>query len=586
MRTKSVVETQINNFFSEINNYIQKINKEEGLNERLWNRVLLEEFIKSKFDGDVKTHPYFLLCSCFEEEAMQEVNKCNETDGGNYKDEIRREIVQVRCRNYSRLQVYFDLTDYIAELDENNDAYTFVPFKEYGSLTEIQDYRLIEKIESLYKSADFSGKVKIAYFGTLKRTKAFEEYFKEKGVDVQFDEYRYVEKPWFECKEKNIKISVKKMADLCNILKEYDMILFLNESYFYKNRQSDQTSVEQNASLFVDWYWKRYLDTPSEHGFSLEKIMCLFEMYHNILQFQTNIDETLSGEYEFNANLLSNLEIVSEHTMNSGDVYIYMQNERVANRNIDERDVCKEEYYDGQNLYVYKISSNNGRPIDKLNRTKIIDRHVSAVDVWKLIKSISNLYYEKYWQDKYSISQLKNSKIEFVGGKQKDKDNFWVYYQLSGDFTDEIKKFVEEIFELSSEKEPIECVRKYIKDMVYGAVLAHAMSVEGLVLSNKIHTSRNVYFEERASDDSKKSELKLTTYSERKAYYNVIDHLNYLRIHDFDQAKRILQYNFKPYIASDLSDDEFEEFMREINSVCKKYGDTESRIFYYSEVFC
>lgn len=583
MKTNNDVK-KIEQFFSEINRCIGLINEEEDLNNLLLARLLLEGQITSGLEEDMDEHPYFLLCDSFVREAMQEVDNCKE-DAGEYKYDIRREIVDVRYQNYSKMHVYCDLTDYIVNRGKAETRKGYIPFKEYGSLTEIQDYRLIEKIESLCKDRGLN-KIKIACLGNLMRTKAFDLYFKEKKIKIELHEYLYQGKSIFYCEEANVELSIKKMSSLQELLENYDLILFLNESYFYKNKQSDKSYDEQNANLFIDWYWRRYQDAKKENDFSLEAIMCLLDMYQRVLQFQRSAGEQLSGEYEFNVDLLNSLEFLAGHLERCGDIYLYMQNERVANRNIDERDVCKEEYYDGKNLYVYKITPADRQNVDSVNsssKNKCLGG--ASVDVWKFIKSISNPYYEEYWGNKYSISDLKDAKVEFVGGRQEDKNRFCVYYRLAGKKTEEIEEYVREILDLASGGEPIACVRKYIKDMIYGAVLSRADSIEGLVLANKIRMSKDVFFEKRDDSDETEMERVLATYSDRKAFYNIIDHLNYLRINDFAQAQRILRYDFKSHIARDLSDSEFESFMREVNRVCKKYGDSQSRVFYYSDVF-
>ena len=97
---------------------------------------------------------------------------------------------------------------------------------------------------------------------------------------------------------------------------------------------------------------------------------------------------------------------------------------------------------------------------------------------------------------------------------------------------------------------------------------------------------KNITFEEKEETNVQRvGRIHLKNYRDRKAYYSIIERLSYARIHDFDQVERILKYDFKTRFAEFMSDEEFSEFMVEINEECKRLGDLASRLYLYSEAF-
>lgn len=193
-------------------------------------------------------------------------------------------------------------------------------FEEYGSLTEIQDIRLIEKIESL-ANGKRNMKPRIAVLGHLKKTDEFEPYLHSKEIFPKIDEFLYQSKDVFYCAAEDRLVELKNIISLKGFLQEYDMIFFLDESYFYKRNQSSKSRDEKQAALYVDIYWKWFQGQQGE--LNLETVSYLFNMYDEALRFLKSADSSISAEREWDSQLLNYLEALEQKYDDCAEVYIY-----------------------------------------------------------------------------------------------------------------------------------------------------------------------------------------------------------------------------------------------------------------------
>lgn len=587
-------EETVKTYFKTIYDLITEISSDSNDIEKTIKLIQLEDHMNNEVpslsDGRlIYSHPYICLCDFYKKEAEREreTRKGADKSKGVYIDMVCREIIDTLYKNRLKVNMYKAGEDYIAKYDEITDTFHWETYEDYGSLTEIQDIRLIEKIDSLSMK---KGKMRprIAYLGTLKRTDDFEAYFNHKGVSPQMDEFLFQNKDVFWCPERNRKVELKNIMSLKNFLQDYDMIFFLDESYFYKRHQSSKSRDEMQAAAFVDFYWQLFQE--KEGKLSLETVSFLFNMYDEALRFLKSEASSISAEREWDSQLLNLLEALVQNNQDSAEVYIYIYNSKIGESSIEHRAVCKEEYYDGKSLYVYKIADGKLEEEDDedYNSLKMMVECLngSSVDIWKFVKSISNSFYKKAF-GQTEIEKWKNSRIEFTGGEQgEDKEDFCVFYRFDQNVSEDMQTFLYELMQIIGDKQELPCIRNYLKNLFYGAVLSRADGIAGLILAYKIRYCKNISFEKKNRiNEQCKMGVRLNTYKKRKAYYSIIERLSYARIHDFDQVERILKFDFKTRFADFLTDEQFVDCMNQINETCKSYGDMVSRLYLYSSVF-
>lgn len=584
-------EEKIVTYFEQTAHLIDEIKQQcEGI-ERTFNLIHLQDLMNNEIvewgeKNPISDHPYICLCKFFKNEAERRLRKNQNRSNEKYINNVREEIINTLYNNRLKADFFKDGEDYIIGFNRESNTFSLELFDEYGSLTEIQDLRLIEKIESL---AMDTGKISphIAVLGKLKKTEEFTSYLDTKGITPLIDEFLYKSKDMFYCSDKETGIELKNIASLTSLLQDYDMVFFLDESYFYKKNQSPQSRDVKLSAINVDIYWKWFLG--SHKRLNMETVHYLFSIYNEALHF-LKCAFSSSMEREWDSQLLDYLEALAQKCEDSAEVYIYIENSKIGEENIEHQAVCKEEYYDGKSLYVYKVSSdkkivnekNQGKPMD--SKEEYING--SSVDIWKFIKSISNNFYKRAFGQP-DLQAWKDARIEFVGGLQDaDKNDFCVYYRFTSNVSEEMKIYLKELMESISDTNELLCIRMYLKKLFYSAVLSRADSVRGLMLAFKIQNCKNITFEEKEETNVQRvGRIHLKNYRDRKAYYSIIERLSYARIHDFDQVERILKYDFKTRFAEFMSDEEFSEFMVEINEECKRLGDLASRLYLYSEAF-
>ena len=514
----------------------------------------------------VKYHPLILMNDIYQEEAEKKLTRLKENSCLEYN--IAKEILESKVANRAKLVLRHGEKDYKLKKDGSLKL-----FETYGSLTDIQEIRIIEKIESIQKRKN-KRNVYVAYFGTLEEKLKVKCYFKDD--DIILDDFKYYEGHFFNNKFGNIELN--DINTLQILLERYDLVLFLDESYFYKKYQSHKTAREDNRALYVDWYWsnaKRYQQDI------LAKMNMYFALYEEARKFLDDKVNVLSSNYEFDDRLFKRLEgLSSKIGEKCADIYLYINYGKIADRSIENENVCKDEMYDGKSINVYKIGGESA----SYNKTV---QNALTIDYWKMIKSISNYYYIDYWKD-YDIRTLKNNYLEIVDGKMKkgnDKTELCIYYYYK--FEDNNKDnnalidFTNALFSIVKGSAGMDCVKSYVKNMLAESILSRADKVADILLAYLIPRKMNIIFEEKEAKNQRQGSQELS-YRKRKMIYNIIEKLDNLLLRDVDQLESTIFYDIKPSFAAEISDNDFYEYLEQINNACKEIGDNDSRLSLYS----
>lgn len=572
-------------FFNEVYEYVEKLaqdNFSDPLKEtelEKWLIVMEPEKLLNRDCSSYSMHPVALMNRWYKDIALEKnKEKCM---GNHVAKNIGDAIILSKVQNRSKMNFRIYEKDYKVSIDEKKVK----PYEEYGSITKIQDIRIITKVENLLRGKRTNA-VKIAVFGELEPVGShFNEYFK--GKSIQIERFLYLDEDIF-CGESSQKtINLKDSEHLHFILTQYDLILFLDESYFYRKGQSHKSFWEENYVRYM-----RILHQKVEEGDTdeIQKINLYYTIYETARKILACREFNMSPQYEFDERLIKRVESISSNCAEDvGDVYFYINGERLADKNIELLNVCKEENYDGINLTVYKVHGNadikeNENIFHKTENIKTI-----TVDLWKLIKSISNLYYVEHW-GQYAIRELMTINIVFKI-RALDKNDLTIQYTIESngnvDLLQKTEEFMKSFLGLISAKNGIVCIKHYLINLLSDALLSRANSVECTLMAYWIPQKENLHFEYVIRDNWELSEEDSGTtisYRERKQVYTIINRLNRLLIRDMEQLERILLMDFKVSYANDMSDWQFIECIKEIHSVCERLGETDSRLYIYTNI--
>lgn len=511
-----------------------------------------------------KYHPLMLMNDIYQEEAEIRLTRLKENSYLEYN--IAKEILKSKVANRAKLVLRHGERDYKLKKDSSLKL-----FETYGSLTNIQGIRIIEKIESIQKRKN-KRNVNVAYFGTLEETLKIKYYFK--NDDITLDEFSYKDKSFFNHKFGCIELN--DINTLKILLEKYDLVLFLDESYFYKKYQSHKTTRESNRTLYVDWYWNKAKQCNQD---ILAKIDMYFSLYEEARKFLDDKVNALSSNYEFDDRLFKRLEALSTKIgENCADIYLYINYGKIADYDIENDNMCKNEIYDGKFINIYRIGN------EHIFHNKTV-QNILTIDYWKIIKQISNNYYINHWEN-YDIKTLKRNYLEIVDFKIKDNDKtvLYIYYRYkfnNEDNQNELIDFTNALFSIVKGSTKINYIKNYVKSMFAESILTCSNNVVDILLAYLIPRKTTIIFKERKSDNHKQN-IQALSYQKRKTLYNTIDKLDNLLLRDINQLKSTIFYDIKPYFATGISDNDFYDYIKQINNACMEIGYNDSRLSLYT----
>lgn len=557
--------------------YFHKLRDRVDELDNAQNPAIELELEKDIWTDDLEQNVRYQLNGLYEMEAERSLAEINRVSASAYICQIREAIVRTKIKNKRKMHVR-----YYGEECRIDDRRIRMPYAESGGLTEIMAIRLIEKI---YARVERTGKkeVEIAYIGALTDTDALVEYCAKDGVEVRLHEYAlrvgseciYVEKDTGE------QLNLKNLLMLSQFVTSNDIVLFLDDASLYRQFQSDKTFRERSRKLYID----RYYELGRKTSDLLKKIGYYSQMYEEVLCYLADRGKILSSKYEFDALLLRNLEkIVQSASDVCADVYCYIgTGGRVENRNIGRMNVCKDEYYEGKSLLVYKIS-NSGAVL----KEKKVDPKVLCVELWKLVKSLGNGFYQKI-NDDIDFWRRWKIEIDFSNVQSEDSDGFFeVPYSFYGEDANaqesyKIGQLLNSVFYMAFENDlELSCVIGYLRTVIASLILCNANCVEGIVMSYLIRHGKKIKFLYNSNMTRKAGNDVPMKYTQRKAVNTIIEGLNAFIIRDVNRKSQILRYNFKERYAPDVEEEQFFNYLAEINSVSKRYGLTSTRMYLYT----
>ncbi len=329
---------------------------------------------------------------------------------------IKKAVQEENLRNRENFYVYGTAGVYYSM--RKDGCRRAIPWQDVGSLTEIDSLRLIEKVRMWAKrNLNRKGskqKVRIAYFGIINDPDNLNEYFKQNRIlpekpdfeiKVTFTRFeriprneRYIFKRTDDAQGKKV-YNLSVLADMKELFRNFDIVLFLDESYFYRQRQWVKELDEKGAADYVKWCLQDLERRSDNANQKNRKISYYQQLYNRAGLWMNGYGEERTSKLGFDTELFDTIE--KAHNPKC-DVYLYISRGKTIGRiNLLTQSICNDERYDGRKLRVYKIMGKDD-PDEKAKTCEAVhvllmqNNVLAAIDLWKLVKSIGRDFSKEF----------------------------------------------------------------------------------------------------------------------------------------------------------------------------------------------
>lgn len=601
-------------------------------------------------------HP---VISLLDEEEQELREKYAEFQGksGNTEWRICRTVMDRYLKQrkemyaYGAGQVYFVREDGSKKPgDEWQSHYEkAVAWSKVGTLTSLDALRLIQKVKIRFKRGELTesdSEIHIAYIGEIKGEQRLQRYFEEASTSgsekgklptkiyftklirqPEYGEYIFArkdDKPENDADYKRI-YNLSSLADMQELFRSFDIVLFLDESYFYKQRQTPKGLFERALKSHIQWCWK---ELERERQLAEEKkrtIRCkercykeryyYKEIYNKVGLWMNGYGKDKSSKLGFDQELFHTMQqAVSEKS----DVYVYISRGKViGDTDLVKQSVCNDELYDGKRILVYKMTRANDLgnssvsdeveellDVVNLSKNKGMGLPLAEIDLWKLAKSIGEEFYQEYFSEKFSHRSLEIWKKTYLDVYADNKNHKKLLFKLR--YTEDmqcdenekgiLEDFVKVYLKIckgedggnGAEHSPY--VKNYLFDLLTKAMVARARSARGIFYAYLLRKKNDfIDFAGIGEDDNRKwvEEKKneninieeLSKIRGRRVIYSAIENLDQVMIRDMEKRVGILKYDFRHEYCPEMDEDVFLRFLDSIKDYCEYTEYTDSRLY-------
>lgn len=531
-------------------------------------------------------NPVIFFNTQYKEYAQEQIA---EDDTDEFTKQIENSIVESKYNNRGAILVYKGDIPFKAR--KTDIGIQYVAWDKYGELTRLQPIRLIEKIEKCFKEKQKEiTTVKVACLGQLADSvtglRELETYFKNKNQEVQIRQFKPTdEKSVFS--DDDYKISLDNFDDLNRMVIDYDLIVLTDNTRFYRRFQSQKNEMEKNNAEYLNVYWNKAQDAKD----IWDKNLYYHLLYQTAVNYYAGHNNTMSVKYEFDEQIIKRFEYVLNNSEQHTDIYCYIsENNVIANRDISDSNVCRDEYYDGKEVIVYKIEKQEkaeGIVSDEYLFEDIIED--TYIDMWKFVKSIGNAFYKnclKTYNFENNIEPWKKCKLilKFSEAK-KIQDKVRIIYGFKCDekeILDQARNLFDSMCGLIY-KSKYTCVKNYLRNLLSSAIMSRSTSVKSVVFAYLFNSGLPVEFVYKAMENTEEVPSQQLHFKDRKSIYVMLEHLSHMIIRNMEFKEMILMTELKAKYMQDTSKHQFESYLQDIHMACETFGDTKSRIYYYTD---
>lgn len=603
----------IDAYFADIASWVEQSSKDFAFGES--GREQLEQWLTVK-SCRINDRNIYIMAPCHPMVYLNDRNAQRLRDRFNaaaVENSIEWKIKKAVLQDYLRInenfyvygtgQVYFSI---------RKDGYRqAIPWTDVGTLTPVSSTRLIEKTRSWIirncNGDDETPDVRIAYMGTVTEVETLTEYYRDNPVVLQNGKRIYPcitmthlkqvprrEKYIFE-RQDNIENSKKiynlaSLSDMKELFSNFQIVLFLDESYFYRQRQSAKSLLEKGAADYVAWCQK---ELERELARELTEDEKETKRYYYCSQIYNRTGLWLNGYGKENTSKLgfdSNLFGMIMQAVNAAcDVYLYIsRGKTVGNIRLPIQSVCNDERYDGKQLFVYRVIEKKGTVAGDNNVSRVIERMLAdsevlaSIDLWKLVKSIGSEFRAALFNDCSTDAATICEQINILKGAilhiavqekegAKPKLQFYLQCQTKEDAKKEmLKSFVQDYLKICMSEKEFTYVKNYLYNLLTAAMVARADSAKGIFYAYLMKKRTLVDLDATVYEGITlpKQETDDLMFRARRTIYSAIQGLDQILVRDLEKRLSILKYEFRHRYCSDVNEETFLLLLDKINEYC------------------
>ncbi len=515
---------------------------------------------------------------------------------------------------YGTGQVYFSV--------RKNKCRQAIPWTDVGTLTPVSSTRLIEKTKSwVVRNCDGEDErptVRIAYIGKVTEETVITEYYRTNPIILQNGKAVYPnviltrlkqvprrEKYIFE-RQDSVEGSKRiynfiSLSDMKELFGNFEIVLFLDESYFYRQRQSAKGLSEKGAASYVKWCRGELENTlvsnlPDEERERRKDYYC-DQIYNRAGLWLNGYDLGDTSKLGFDGRLFS---IIAQAVNSKCDVYLYIsRGKRIGDMKLPIQSICNDERYDGKRLLVYRVTEKRetiagdddiSRTIDRMLKDSLV---IASIDLWKLVKSIGNEFREELFGNRSTdtaviceqIKLLKGAILHVTvqeGNNQKPKLQFHLYRQApEAERNDFLRQFVRDYLKICTEEQEFVYVQDYLYSLLVAAMVARANSAKGVFYAYLMRKKTLVDVDTTVYENIPlpKPESDVSNFRARRTVYSAVQGLDQIMIRDMEKRLSILKHEFRHRYCPDVKEETFLLLLDQINNFCKLAGCTESPLY-------
>lgn len=547
---------------------------------------------------------------------------------------------------YGTGQVYFIKADSKDQWADNWSPYyrKAVSWQRVGTLTSLDALRLIQKVKIRFRRRGLVGEgseIHIAYIGDMGGTEKqnrLQQYFQEASESdrksgkmpskvlftrlvrqAEFGEYFFERVDEETAANTDVKrfYNLSSLADMQELFRSFDMVLFLDESYFYKQGQTAKCLEERELKSHIQWCWKelereRLLAEDDDSSFRSKQRYYYKEIYNKAGLWMNGYGKDRSSKLGFDQELF---HIMQQAVNEQSDVYIYVSHGKtIGDVDLTKQSVCNDELYDGKRLFVYKLAESKDREnssvsgeakelIAAVKLTKGKKQNTTSplllaeIDLWKLVKSIGKKFYEEIFGEEFSYHSMeiwKKTYLDIYVDRENCRQLFCkLRYTL--DMQREERKLLEsfvkaylKICRAKKDTKHSPYSANYLFDLLTRAMIARAKSAIGIFYAYLLRENKDILdftgiiqaqeWIENAPGENTDAEAP-SKIRGRRVIYSAIKGLDRVIVRDMEKRIDILKYDFRREYCPEIEEDVFFLLLEKIKDYCEYTGYTDSRLY-------
>lgn len=557
-------------------------------------------------------HPIVLMQQYTRWQTEENLKDLLQTGISEVESGIISQVIEVKNRNRLKFYMYSENKVYEVIEGSRGEHHRAVPFKEVRDNTPIPAVRIWEKVRNTAERLKKERKcgehdkvlVNVAVFGELQKEELLYELCKLDNIDVRIDHYRKVYEEdgfLFEFYDTSGTDSMNRSENLirsCDLLyssdlerlfEQYALTLFLDLNCFYKQRQNAKDINEKNVLVNCHWYRERALQFKEFK----DKAACYQQIYNAAGEWLNSYNSDMSSKYEFNERLYYS---ILDNIGDCADVYLYIKyGNKIGGKNLQNSNVCSDEYYDGKQLVVYKCISDKERDNHKAYYLFLEAKEEGKVkiDVWKILKSITNSYYENFIaacfgtgsNETYAkvIRRLKRTYCVLDYGSLLDHENSLSYsLQIDSELGQKAKGMLEDlmntVLNYVFKERDILCVHNYLKHLIMQSIVSNANNVTDILFAYLL--SRETF---KGAEVIRKSNIGIskggTCFDVRNTIQSVIENLASLRLRNTADKEGYFINDFRREVCPRVDSECFKAIMGKIHDSCSSFDYKNSQLY-------